>query len=67
VCFDKILAQLPGFRCQRDARTGAKELKAIFEKIAMTKETFEFRAYTRLEQLRHLLNTDKIDERFFWK
>jgi nucleoside-diphosphate-sugar epimerase len=67
VCFDKISTQLPGFRCRRDARTGAQELKNVFEKISMTKETFEFRAYTRLKQLRHLLNTGQIDERFFWR
>jgi nucleoside-diphosphate-sugar epimerase len=67
VSFDKIHSQLPGFRCQRDARTGAQELKAVFEKIGMTKDIFEFRAYTRLNQLRHLLDTGQLDHRFFWK
>lgn len=67
VRFDKIHQQLPGFRCARDARTGASELKAIFEQIQMTKETFEYRAFTRLKQLRHLLNSGQIDERFCWK
>jgi nucleoside-diphosphate-sugar epimerase len=67
VCFDKIQTQLPGFRCRRDARTGAEELKAVFEKIGMTKEVFEFRAFTRLKQLRHLLDGAQIDDRFFWR
>jgi nucleoside-diphosphate-sugar epimerase len=67
VSFDKIHSKLPGFRCQRDARAGAQELKAVFEKIGMTKEMFEYRAYTRLKQLKHLLNAGQIDERFFWK
>src|SRR5580704_15584655 len=36
VGFDKITSQLPGFRCQRDARVGAQELRGVFEKIQMT-------------------------------
>jgi nucleoside-diphosphate-sugar epimerase len=67
VSFDKIRDRLPGFRCRHDAQSGAQELRGVFEKIGMTKETFEYRAYTRLKQLRHLLNAGQIDDRFFWK
>ena len=67
VNFDKINSQLPGFRCQRDARSGAREFRSLFERIQMTRETFEFRAFTRLKQLEHLLSTEQIDESFYWR
>jgi len=67
VNFDKINSRLPGFRCRRDARFGARELRTLFEKIQMTRETFEFRAFTRLKQLEHLLRTQQVDEHFFWR
>jgi nucleoside-diphosphate-sugar epimerase len=67
VNFDKINSRLPGFRCQRDARTGAQELRSVFEKIQMTRERFEFRAFTRLKQLEHLLGSAQIDDSFYWR
>jgi nucleoside-diphosphate-sugar epimerase len=67
VNFDKINSQLPGFRCQRDARSGARELRSLFERIQMTREMFEFRAFTRLKQLEHLLSTAQIDENLYWR
>jgi nucleoside-diphosphate-sugar epimerase len=67
VNFDKINSRLPGFHCQRDARRGAQELRGVFEKIQMTRAIFEFRAFTRLMQLEHLLRTAQIDESLHWK
>jgi nucleoside-diphosphate-sugar epimerase len=67
VSFDKIHAKLPGFRCRRDARTGARQLRDMFERIGMTQETFQFRAFTRLNQLKYLIETQQIDANFFWK
>jgi nucleoside-diphosphate-sugar epimerase len=66
VAFDKITDVLPGFRCEWDARRGAEQLHAVFSRIDMPLDTFEFRAYTRLKQLQHLLRTRQIDDRFFW-
>jgi nucleoside-diphosphate-sugar epimerase len=67
VCFDKIHSNLPGFRCQNTPRQGAKELLELFQTIQLTRERFEFRAFTRLKQLEHLLRTNQIDEGLFWK
>ncbi len=67
VCFDKIHSNLPGFMCQNTPRQGAKELLELFQTIQLTRERFEFRAFTRLKQLEHLLRTDQIDQDFFWK
>jgi nucleoside-diphosphate-sugar epimerase len=66
VNFDKIHRLLPDFRCRRDARTGARELREVFERIKLSPEMFEFRAFTRLKQLEHLLRTSQIDDQFFW-
>jgi nucleoside-diphosphate-sugar epimerase len=67
VSFDKIHAGLPGFACEWDARRGAAQLRQLFERIGMSRETFEFRAYTRLKELKHLIATRQIDDDFFWR
>jgi len=67
VNFDKIKDKLPGFRCQWTLRDGAAELSSVFEQIQMDDETFDFRAFTRLKQLKYLTSTAQIDERFYWK
>jgi nucleoside-diphosphate-sugar epimerase len=66
VCFDKINSRLPGFKCRSDPAMGARELHDLFQRIDMSRETFDFRAYTRLKQLQHLLRTGQIDAQFFW-
>jgi nucleoside-diphosphate-sugar epimerase len=66
VNFDKIHEQLPGFTAQYTLADGAQQLKALFEEIAMDEKTFNFRAFTRLDQLMHLRETGQIDEDFFW-
>ncbi|MBD2580499.1 SDR family oxidoreductase [Oscillatoria sp. FACHB-1406] len=67
VSFDKITNTLPGFKCKWDAKQGAKQLFEIFQQIDMSKDTFEFRGFTRLKQLEYLLRTHQIDSHFFWK
>jgi nucleoside-diphosphate-sugar epimerase len=67
VSFDKIRKHLPDFRCSWDARRGARQLYDLFKHIDMPRETFGFRAFTRLKQLEHLLRTQQIDDRFYWK
>ncbi|MGH9349574.1 MAG: NAD-dependent epimerase/dehydratase family protein [Vicinamibacterales bacterium] len=67
VSFDKIARMVPAFRCRRTAAGGAAELREIFERIAMTSETFNFRGFTRLRQLHHLLDTGQMDENFFMR
>jgi nucleoside-diphosphate-sugar epimerase len=66
VCFDKIHSKLPGFRRRNALADGARELLALFQQIGMSRETFEFRAYTRLKQLEYLLKTGHIDDQLFW-
>jgi nucleoside-diphosphate-sugar epimerase len=67
VSFAKIERHLPGFRCQCDAARGAEQLRQVFERVAMTHEVFDFRAFTRLKQLKHLIDTDQLDADLYWK
>jgi nucleoside-diphosphate-sugar epimerase len=67
VSFDRIAAMLPAFRCRHTAASGAAELRDVFERISMTHATFGFRAFTRLTQLHHLLETGQMDENFFMR
>jgi hypothetical protein len=46
---------------------GAEELRARFEQIELDKETYEYRAFTRLKQIRYLTRTGQIDDDFFWR
>ncbi len=66
VSFEKINTQLPGFKCEWDARRGAQQLYNVFKQIDMTKEDFESRGFTRLKQLEYLIRTQQIDKDFFW-
>jgi nucleoside-diphosphate-sugar epimerase len=66
VSFDKIFAHVPGFQCRHTAASGAAELHALFERINMTAETFQFRAFTRLAQLQHLIESRRLDDQFYF-
>jgi len=67
VTFTKIQKHLPKFKCAWDARRGAQQLHDLFQKIDMTGEVFQYRAFTRLKQLEYLIRTKQIDDQFFWK
>lgn len=66
VSFEKIATRLPGFACRWTARAGAAELHRLFKRIEFDEATHQFRAYMRLKQLRYLVRTGQIDDRFFW-
>jgi nucleoside-diphosphate-sugar epimerase len=66
VSFDKIVEQLPDFRCHWTVPLGAHQLRRLFEKIDLSQELFETRSYTRLKQISHLLETEQIDDSFNW-
>jgi nucleoside-diphosphate-sugar epimerase len=66
VSFDRIQDRLPGFACEWDVAQGAEQLRAMYSRIMMDRSLFEFRAFTRLRQLKHLIETRQIDDEFFW-
>jgi nucleoside-diphosphate-sugar epimerase len=67
VSFDKITSRLPGFRSRWTAARGADEFRSLFERIEFSPETYEYRAFTRLKQLKYLQRTRQIDEDLFWR
>jgi nucleoside-diphosphate-sugar epimerase len=66
VSFAKIHDRLPGFSCDWDADSGARQLRAVFERVQLDAATFTGRGHTRLAQLEHLLRTSQIDRELFW-
>jgi nucleoside-diphosphate-sugar epimerase len=67
VSFDKIRLRLPGFACRWDARSGARQLREVFDHIGLTREEFEAKNFTRLKQLKYLIQTNQLDDDFFWR
>lgn len=67
VNFDRIHRELPGFQCRYTARDGARQLRELFERIQMAPDTYAFRAFTRLKQLKYLQATNQIDADFRWR
>jgi nucleoside-diphosphate-sugar epimerase len=66
VAFGKIREHLPAFRCRRDARHGARELRELFDRIGLTPAMFEARHFTRLKQLEYLLAQSRLDPDLRW-
>lgn len=67
VSFDKINAELTGFRCDEDAASGARELMDLFERIALNTEVFQSPPFTRLKQLKRLLAEGRLNADLFWR
>jgi nucleoside-diphosphate-sugar epimerase len=66
VNFDKIGKVLPSFKCEWTAQTGAQQMREMFERTAMTKETFQAPPYTRLKMLTALRSAGLLDDDLFW-
>ena len=49
------------------ATIGATQLYDLFKKIEMSREVFNFRAFTRLKQLEYLLRLGQLDDQLFWR
>jgi nucleoside-diphosphate-sugar epimerase len=60
VSFDKIAKGLPGYVARWTAQAGAAELYQLFKRIQFGPETFEFRAFTRLKQLKYLQGSGQV-------
>lgn len=66
VSFANIARCLPAFSCDWNAERGCRQLLDIFEHIGLSNETFLSRDFTRLKQVQYLLQSNQIDENFFW-
>lgn len=66
VSFAKIREHMPEFETSWTAERGARQLKAVFERIGLTAAMFEAEPFTRLKEIKHLRATNQLDPRFFW-
>lgn len=67
VNFDRIARILPGFACLWTPEQGARQLKAVFERIEMTESEYSAPPFTRLKMLLKLKKTGLIDDRLYWQ
>ena len=66
VNFDRVHRELPGFECRFTASDGARQLRQIFERLQMPTDIYQFRAFTRLKQLKYLQATGQVDSELYW-
>jgi nucleoside-diphosphate-sugar epimerase len=67
VSFKKILTVLKDyFKPEWNLNSGGRELVDFFKKINFTEEMFRGRVCNRLPQLKYLIETKKLDDKFFW-
>ena len=67
VDFGKIARLLPEFKPQWTARRGAEELYAAYRKIGLVLEDCEGPRFKRIDHLKHLLATGRVDATLRWK
>ncbi|HLF26893.1 MAG TPA: SDR family oxidoreductase [Anaerolineae bacterium] len=66
VGFAKIRERLPEFKLAWGVEQGIQQLYQAFEQVQLPYEDFEGRKYTRLKQLRYLLDTHQVDPNLRW-
>ena len=66
VCFEKIRQGIPGFQPRWTLREGANQLYRVLRDVRLTFDSFQDRRFTRLLQLKHLIETDQVDGNLFW-
>jgi nucleoside-diphosphate-sugar epimerase len=63
----KIARTLPEFQPQWNARRGAEELYAAYQRVGLTLAEFEGPKYQRVAHIRDLLQRDALDSSLRWK
>jgi nucleoside-diphosphate-sugar epimerase len=67
VDFSKLRTALPEFRCDWNVASGASELTAAYASVGLTYEEFmDAGRYTRLTQLKRLLDAGRLDDDLRW-
>jgi nucleoside-diphosphate-sugar epimerase len=67
VDFSKAARALPGFRPSWTARAGVDELARAFAGVGLTPADLDGPRFTRVRQLRRLLETGRLDESLRWR
>ncbi len=66
VNFDKINQKLKHYKPKWNLKKGIKELYDLFEEINLDFDTFQYRNYTRIKQLKYLIENKLIDDNLHW-
>lgn len=66
VDFSKIERMLPEFKPQWNARLGAKQLYETYQKVGLRLEDFEGPRYKRIDQIKQLLSSGRLDKTLRW-
>jgi len=64
--FSKIGRLVPEFKPQWDARRGARELYEAYRRSDLKLEDFEGRKYKRIDHIKHLIATGRLDAGLRW-
>lgn len=67
VSFARIRERLPEFQPKWDVAKGIRQLLAAFQAQRLTYEQFEGKDFTRLKQLKHLLEHGELRDDLTWK
>jgi nucleoside-diphosphate-sugar epimerase len=67
VDFGKIERTLPNFRPQWDARKGAHQLYEAYKRVGLRAEDFEGSRYNRIDRIKHLLDSGRLDPNLRWR
>jgi nucleoside-diphosphate-sugar epimerase len=63
----KLGSTLPEFKPQWDARQGAQQLYAAYQKVGLTLEDFEGPRYKRVDHIKHQLSTGRLETTLRWR
>jgi nucleoside-diphosphate-sugar epimerase len=66
VSFAKLSRLLPAFTPKWTARTGAIELYNELRRVGFTPADFQGRKFIRLNQLKHLISSNRLDQTLHW-
>ncbi|HEY8411045.1 MAG TPA: SDR family oxidoreductase, partial [Pyrinomonadaceae bacterium] len=67
VSFDKFQRAFPEFKLEWNARRGAREVYLAVREAGLTFDDFQGRRYIRLNQLKHLLDSNLLDDTLRWR
>jgi nucleoside-diphosphate-sugar epimerase len=67
VDFSKVTRALPDFKPRWDARRGAQALYEAYQRIGLKLEEFEGPRYKRIDHIKHLLNSGRLDTMLRWR
>jgi len=67
VAFDKLARTFPDFSLKWDARLGATELYHAYRDAGLTFDDLQGRRFIRLNQLKHLISHQLVDDRLRWR